>query len=55
MAFTKEVKPTDSFLVHLFGALLCEDGSYLLNEDLSRINLEWFSTKVVKPVTIWTT
>lgn len=40
-----------TFVRHLYAALLCEDGSYLLQENGARINLEWYHTKDTKPTT----
>ena len=50
MAYTKVAKPTADFASHLYACLLCEDGTYLLQEDSNRINLEWYFTKIAKPV-----
>ena len=57
-------KDTDTFLKHLYPALLCEDGSDLMQEDgIQRICLEWYftlgteppttNTKEAKPATVW--
>ena len=74
MAYTKEAKTatsyndvskeTDSWKIHLFPALLCEDGTYLLQETGNRINLEWHDHRIIKdtasfskvsePATVWT-
>ena len=58
MAYNKEVKvnptysnsskETDSWSIHLYPALLCEDGSYLLQETGKKINLEWNYKKVTE-------
>jgi hypothetical protein len=53
--YTKLPKATADFIVHIYGSLLCEDGYYLLQEDSSRINLEWYNTKDAKSITVWTT
>ena len=59
MAYTKEPKPAaswpkvskvvDDFVSHLFGCLLNEDGSYLLQENGGRIALEMHHDKITKP------
>lgn len=47
--YTKIVKPTADFVAHIYSCLLCEDGSYLLQEDgVQRVVLEWYYTKVAK-------
>jgi hypothetical protein len=52
--YTKIAKPLADHVAHLYGALLCEDGAYLLQETGLRINLEWYHTKKTKPVATWT-
>jgi hypothetical protein len=48
----KVTKPTDdSWLSHLFGCLLCEDGSYLLQETGGRIALEMHHGRITKSTT----
>ena len=59
-----EGKAVDTFVAHMFPSILCEDGSYMLQENGDRINLEWYHTKdakpavadtsSVKPATVWT-
>jgi hypothetical protein len=41
-------KEQDSWGIHLFPALLCEDGTYLLQEDGNKINLEWYHKRTTK-------